>query len=92
TAILGALALAAIASGTSEAAMTAAAFALAVAFSHLLFNLYGTVVFWPLKFIPISLAQGYAKLAAERRILAAVYILVVFFVIPVGIIVLANWK
>ena len=90
TAIIGGLALAATAAGESSTTQAAAAFGLAVAFGHLLFNIYGTVVFWPLQWIPISLAKGYAKLASRRRILAAVYIVVIFFVLPILAIILAN--
>ncbi|MBN1943363.1 MAG: Na/Pi symporter [Phycisphaerae bacterium] len=67
--------------------------AMACAMAHLLFNVYGTVVFWPLQFIPISLAKGFAKLASRRRLVAVGYILVVFFVIPILAIVLMElWK
>jgi sodium-dependent phosphate cotransporter len=90
TAIIGGLAIAATAAGESSTTQAAAAFGLAVAFGHLLFNIYGTVVFWPLQWIPISLAKGYAKLASRRRILAAVYILVIFFLLPLLTIVLVN--
>jgi len=90
TALIGGLAIAATAAGEGSALQTAAALALAVAFAHLIFNLYGTVIFWPLQWIPISLAKGYARLASERRVLAAVYILVVFFLLPVLTIILVN--
>jgi sodium-dependent phosphate cotransporter len=91
TAMLAGLAAAAIASGQSEAVQMAAAAGLAVAFGHLLFNLLGTAIFWPLNWIPRSLAKGYAKLAAKRRFLAGVYILVVFFLVPVAVIIAVNW-
>ncbi|MCK4602397.1 MAG: Na/Pi symporter, partial [Phycisphaerae bacterium] len=90
TCILAALAAAATATGRGGTVQMAAAFALALAFAHLLFNIYGTLIFWPLQWIPISLAKGYAKLAAERRLLAAVYILVIFFLVPIGLLVLLN--
>jgi sodium-dependent phosphate cotransporter len=90
TAILGGLAIAAMAAGASPEVQTAAAFALAVAFAHLLFNIYGTLVFWPLQWIPISLAKGFAKVASKRRALAAVYIFVVFFLVPALVIVAIN--
>ncbi|MCD6304099.1 MAG: Na/Pi symporter [Planctomycetes bacterium] len=90
TALLGGLAIAATAAGQGQAVQTAAAFGLAVAVGHLLFNIYGTVVFWPLQWIPISLAKGFAGLAARRRILAAVYIIVIFFLVPILTIVLVN--
>ncbi len=78
--------------GTTITALLAAlgtgkAPAMACAFAHLLFNLYGTAVFWPLQFIPISLAKGFARLASQRRLIAAAYIIIVFFVLPI----LAIW-
>lgn len=67
--------------------------AMACAAAHLLFNVYGTIVFWPLQFIPLSLAKGFAKIASRRRIVALGYILVVFFLIPLLAIVLMEvWK
>ena len=90
TALIGGLAIAATAGGQGDAMQTAAAFGLAVAFAHLLFNILGTIVFWPLQWIPISLAKGYAKLASERRLLAAVYLIVIFFLLPVLTIILVN--
>jgi sodium-dependent phosphate cotransporter len=67
--------------------------AMACAMAHLLFNIYGTIVFWPLQFIPISLAKGFAKIASQRRLVAVGYILLVFFVIPILAIVLIElWK
>ena len=90
TAMLGALAASAIAATRGAKAISLAEFALAVAFAHLLFNIYGTVVFWPLQWIPLSLSKGFAKLAARRRLLAGVYILMCFFVIPLLVILAAN--
>lgn len=82
--------------GTTITAIVAAlglgkAPAMACAAAHLLFNIYGTTVFWPLQFIPISLAKGFAKLASRRRLVAVGYILVVFFVIPILVIALMEW-
>ena len=74
--------------GNEEADVVVNASGLAVAFAHLLFNIYGTGVFWPLKWIPVSLAKGYEKLAARRRLLAAAYILIIFFIVPIVIIIL----
>jgi len=81
--------------GTTVTAMlaaigTASAPAMACAFGHLLFNLYGTTVFWPLQFIPISLAKGFARLAARRRYLAVFFILGLFFVLPILIILISR--
>ncbi len=57
--------------------------ALAVAFAHLLFNLLGIMVFWPLQRVPLGLAMIYARTAARRKTAAAVYISAIFFVIPI---------
>ncbi len=82
TAILAGLAGVALARGGSDASQAAAAGGLAIALAHLLFNTYGIVVFWPLKRLPIALANSFANLAVRRRILAAVYIVGVFFILP----------
>jgi len=87
TAMLAALSAAALAAGAGQEVQLAAAGGLALALTHLLFNIYGTSVFWPLQWIPISLAQGYAKLAARRRTLAVAYILIIFFILPVLVLV-----
>jgi sodium-dependent phosphate cotransporter len=70
--------LAALATGSHEA--------VAIAFAHFLFNVYGTFIFWPLRKIPITLATWLANLTQKSRWYAVVYILVTFFVIP-GIII-----
>jgi sodium-dependent phosphate cotransporter len=82
--------------GTTLTAMLAAvgtgsAPAMGCALGHLFFNCYGTAVFWPLQFIPISLAKGFAKIAMRRRLLAAGYVLSAFFVVPIIVIILIRW-
>ncbi len=57
--------------------------AIIVAFSHLLFNLSGMVIWWPLKFIPISMAEGFSKIAMQKKIIAILYIIVTFFIVPI---------
>ncbi len=60
--------------------------AITVAFSHLLFNLAGTAIFLPLKKIPIGMARLLADVAYRNRWIALIYVIVVFFLIPLGII------
>lgn len=60
--------------------------AVAVAFAHLVFNVFGIAIFWPLKRIPIFFAETLGKLAAKSKLVPIAYILVVFFLIP-GIII-----
>jgi len=57
--------------------------AVTIALCHLIFNLFGAVVFVPLKVLPISLAKGLGKATAQRRWLALVYVGVTFFIIPI---------
>jgi len=56
--------------------------AVTVAFAHMLFNIFGCIMIWPIRRLPIFIARQFARLSAERRWLPIVFILVVFFVIP----------
>jgi sodium-dependent phosphate cotransporter len=57
--------------------------AIIVAFSHLLFNISGIVIWWPFKFVPILMAEKFAGIAVHRKIVAILYIVIVFFLIPI---------
>ena len=78
TALLAAVALA------SPAAVT-------VALSLLIFNISGTCVFYPLRFIPISLAKALGQRAAESKLFALLYLLVIFFFVPLVILLLQKY-
>jgi len=59
--------------------------AVAVAFAHLLFNVLGILIVWPLpaiRRIPMRLARGLTAIATTHRWLAVAYILMVFYAIP----------
>ena len=60
--------------------------ALTCALVHLLFNVHGVVVFYPLRAIPITAARWYANLAAERTRYALFFILGVFIIMPLAVI------
>ncbi len=62
---------------------------LTVAFAHLLFNMFGIVVIYPLRFIPITIAKRFGDIASRKKSVAFLYIAVVFFVIP-GIAILVS--
>ena len=76
--------------GTTITAMLAALAvgeisAVTVAFAHLLFNICGIALIWPIpaiRRIPLRLAQNFAAVAADHRWLAIAYILVCFYSIP----------
>ncbi len=56
--------------------------AVAVAFAHLLFNIFGIAIFLPLKVIPIYLARKLARLAVLNRAYPIVFIVLTFLVMP----------
>ncbi len=67
--------------------------AIAVAFSHLLFNLSGTVLIYPLRpirAVPLSLARSVGNLASHRRWLAVVYIALLFYGVPLFFLLLSG--
>lgn len=76
--------------GTTITAMLAALAvgeisAVTVAFAHLLFNVCGIVLIWPIpaiRTIPIRIARGFAAIAANHRWIAIAYIVVCFYTIP----------
>ncbi|MBU1880467.1 Na/Pi symporter [bacterium] len=57
--------------------------AVAVALAHLLFNVFGIIVFLPLKIVPIYLARKLAQLSFKHRWFPVAYVLVVFIIIPI---------
>jgi len=84
--------------GTTITAMLAALAvgeisAVTVAFAHLLFNVSGIALIWPLpalRGIPLRLAGGFATVAADRRWIAIAYILVCFYAVPFAAILLLR--
>lgn len=60
--------------------------AIVVAFSHLIFNISGIVIWWPLKMVPIGIAEKFSQLAVRIKYAPVVYILIVFFLIPILVI------
>ena len=62
---------------------------LAVAFGHLAFNIFGITLIWPIekvRNIPIRMAEWFSVLAVQNRIIPIIYILVIFFLIPLSLI------
>ena len=65
----------------------------AVAFAHLLFNIFGILVIWPIPLIrniPIKLAENLAALSIRNRIFPLLYIIIVFFILPISLIFLTR--
>ncbi len=61
--------------------------AVIVAFVHLLFNITGIVIWWPLRKLPIYLSRKISDLALKNRLFPFAYIIVVFFLIPIAVII-----
>ena len=62
---------------------------LAVAFGHLAFNIFGITLIWPIekvRNIPVNMAEWFSELAVQNRIIPIIYILVIFFLIPLSLI------
>ncbi len=56
--------------------------AVALAFSHLMFNVFGIAIFWPLKAIPIWMAEKLSYLTQKSKLVPIFYIITVFFIVP----------
>jgi len=56
--------------------------AVTVAFAHVLFNVLGVTLVFPMRKLPLFLARWLAVSAMRYRLIPFVYILLVFFVIP----------
>jgi sodium-dependent phosphate cotransporter len=64
--------------------------AITIALCHLLFNLIGIMVFYPLRWIPIGLAKELGRRVANARWQAIAYVFVAFYVLPIILIFL--WR
>lgn len=62
--------------------------AVIVAFAHLLFNILGIVLVYPIKRIPIFLATKIADVAVGNKLIPFAYIVITFFIIPLTVVVL----
>ena len=66
---------------------------LSVALAHLMFNIYGIGLIWPIekiRNIPIQLAEKFAEVAILNKIYPILYIIIVFFIIPLSLITLVR--
>jgi len=60
--------------------------AVAVAFSHLLFNICGIAIFLPLKKFPIAIAKKLSSLTLKSRLIPVITLVLIFFLIPLALI------
>ena len=81
--------------GTTVTAMLAALVtgnlsAIIVAFAHLIFNVSGIVIWWPFKALPITMAKIWADFSSRKKYIPIIYLIVVFFLIPILMITLLR--
>lgn len=60
--------------------------AVTVAFAHLLFNVFGILLIWPIRRIPIYMAEVLAEWASKSKIIPLVYVATIFFIVPLGLV------
>jgi sodium-dependent phosphate cotransporter len=56
--------------------------AIIVAFSHLIFNVCGMIIWWPLKGVPILLARNFSRYSIRNKMIPVGYIVILFFIVP----------
>lgn len=84
--------------GTTVTAMLAAlstgsTASISVAFAHLLFNLSASLIIYlppPVRAIPLALAKAAGRLGSKNRLLAALYIVVLFYGLPLLLLLLTG--
>jgi sodium-dependent phosphate cotransporter len=81
--------------GTTITAMLAALVtgelsAVTVAFAHVLFNVIGIIIVWPMRAVPIYLATQLAEQTMKSKLIPVVYIGLVFFLFPLLLIYLMG--
>lgn len=72
------------------ALVTAEEAAVTVAFAHMLYNVGGTVLIWPVRGVPLYLANTLAKYSVKSRLVPLAYVVSVFFGIPIAFIYLLG--
>lgn len=70
--------------------VTGSSAALTVALCHVFFNVYGIIVFYPLRRIPIWAAELLGTVAMKNKMYAVGYVLLVFFGIPLSLLFLTR--
>ena len=80
--------------GTTVTALIAAlatnnAVAVTVAFAHLIFNIFGILIFYPLRVLPVSLATRLGNFAgkSQRNVFIIIGVFVLLFMIPILIVI-----
>jgi sodium-dependent phosphate cotransporter len=74
----------------SESGAIVGTIGLTVALSHLVFNIYGTMIFLPLRKLPIFCSTRFGQFASENKVWAVVFVVCGFYLVPLGLIFLTR--
>lgn len=69
---------------------TGSSVALTVAFAHLFFNISGTLIWYPLRRLPISMAMKMSDICSRSKKLAFGYLVAMFYAVPALLILIAR--
>lgn len=83
--------LASLASITVDPSGTIMTAGVTIAFVHLMFNITGICIIYPIRKIPITLSKKLAKIGAEKKRIAVFYVAIIFYIIPILYILLKRW-
>lgn len=64
--------------------------AVVVAMSHLAFNICGIIIWWPLKIVPVRIAEKFAEYSIKSKVIPVAYVVILFFIVPLTVIYLSN--
>ena len=64
--------------------------AVTVAFAHLLLNLFGVVLVWPIRRIPVTMAEVLAEWSLKSRLVPLVHVGTTFYLLPLTLIYLTR--
>lgn len=76
--------------GADAGDLSTALLGLNLALFHVLFNVLGVVLIWPLRRVPIAIAEQFARLAQWNKFIPLVYIVVVFYLLPFSVVWLGD--
>jgi len=72
------------------ALVTGSVSAVQVAFAHTLFNVFGSMIWYPLRIVPLTLARWLGGFCARHRVFAVLFVIIVFFAIPLVVVILLR--
>ncbi|MEE8105980.1 MAG: Na/Pi symporter [Planctomycetota bacterium] len=90
TALLAALAALAAADSGDPDAYQLGLMGVRVAFFHVLFNIVGVAMLWPVRWLPVKIATSFARMTQWNRLIPLVYIVVTFYLIPFLVVLLGR--